>query len=163
MSLIMKLIVTMKNSIINLFRRQTKEKVLESHQETDNKNEIILNPDEIMNLQEIHEFGIDIISNYVEKEGYKIVACSLNINENPQLVIRKNEVLYLVMITTGAGKSDELYYDKNIASQVFKKSKEHNAIALYAGVGLYCLVYGKTMVRNKGYVVDFVGFKTIEF
>ena len=96
MSLIMKLIVTMKNSVINLFRRQTKEKVLESHQETENKNEIILNPDEIMTLQEIHEFGIDIISNYVEKEGYKIVACSLNINENPQLVIRKNEVLYLV-------------------------------------------------------------------
>ena len=153
----------MKNSIINLFRRQTKEKVLESHQETENKNEIILNPDEIMNLQEIHEFGIDIISNYVEKEGYKIVACSLNINENPQLVIRKNEILFLVMITTGAGKSDELYYDKNIAFQVFNKSKEHNAIALYAAVGLHCLVYGKTLFRNKGYMVDFVGFKTIEF
>ncbi len=153
----------MKNSIINLFRKQTKEKVLDSHQETENKNEIILNPDEIMNLQEIHEFGIDIISNYVEKEGYEIVAGSLNINENPQLVIRKNEILYYVMITKGAGKSNELYYDKNIALQVFNRSKAHNAKALYAGVGLYCLAYGETMVRNKGYIVDFVGFKTIEF
>ena len=67
------------------------------------------------------------------------------------------------MITTGAGKSDELFYNKNIAFQVFNKSKEHNAIALYAGVGLHCIVYGKTLVRNKGYIVDFLGFKTIEF
>ena len=153
----------MKNSIINLFKKQTKEKVLDSHQETESKNEIILNPDEIMTLQEIHEFGIDIISNYVEKEGYEIVAGSLNINENPQLVIRKNEILYFVMITTGAGKSNELYYDKNIALQVFNRSKAHNAKALYAGVGLYCLAYGEILVRKKGYIVDFVGFKTIEF
>lgn len=159
----MKLIVTMKNSVINLFRNQTKEKVLDTNQEAESKNEIILNTDEIMTLQDIHEFGISIISNYVEKEGYEIVACSLNLNENPQLVIRKNEILYLVMITTGAGKSYELYYDKNIAFQVFNKSKEHNAIALYAAVGLHCLVYGKTLVRNKGYMVDFLGFKTIEF
>lgn len=159
----MKLIVTMKNSVINLFRNQTKEKVLDTNQEAESKNEIILNTDEIMTLQDIHEFGISIISNYVEKEGYEIVACSLNLNENPQLVIRKNEILYLVMITTGAGKSDELFYNKNIAFQVFNKSKEHNAIALYAGVGLHCIVYGKTLVRNKGYIVDFLGFKTIEF
>lgn len=159
----MKLIVTMKNSVINLFRNQTKEKVFDTNQEAESKNEIILNTDEIMTLQDIHEFGISIISNYVEKEGYEIVACSLNLNENPQLVIRKNEILYLVMITTGAGKSYELYYDKNIAFQVFNKSKEHNAIALYAAVGLHCLVYGKTLVRNKGYMVDFLGFKTIEF
>jgi hypothetical protein len=163
MNLKMNLIVTMKKSVINLFRKQTKGKVLDTPQEAESKNEIILNTDEIMTLQDVHEFGIDIISNYVEKKGYEIVAGSLNINENPQLVIRKNEILYLVMITTGAGKSDELFYDKNKAFQVFNKSKEHNAIALYAAVGLHCLIYGNTLVRNKGYMVDFLGFKTIEF
>lgn len=152
-----------KNTILNLFIKQTDEKVIDSHQEAESKKEIILNLDEIMTLQDIHEFGIDIISNYAEKEGYEIVAGSLNINENPQLVIRKNEILYFVMVSTGAGKSNELYYDKNIALQVFNRSKAHNAKALYAGVGLYCLAHGEILVRKKGYIVDFVGFKTIEF
>ncbi|RAR71504.1 hypothetical protein [Flavobacterium aciduliphilum] len=159
----MKLKNTIKNSVFNLFRNQTRRKGLDSHQEIECKNEVLLNLNEIMTNQEIHEFGIDIISNYVEKEGYEIVAGSLNINENPQLVIRKNEILYFVMITTGAGKSTELYYDKKIALQVFNRSKAHNAKALYAAVGLYCLTHGETMVRKKGYLVDFVGFKSIEF
>jgi len=121
-----------------------------------------VDPKNIMTEQEVHEFGIDVIYKYAQQEGYEIVAGSTELNENPQLVLKKNGQIYFVMIKTGPGDGTHLTYDKDLALQVFNNAKPHNAKVLFAGVGLYCVGYGFTLVRNQGYKVDFRGFEDVE-
>lgn len=121
-----------------------------------------VDPKNIMTNQEVHEFGIDVVYKYAQKENYEIVAGSTDINQNPQLVLKKNGQLYFVMVKTGPGDGTHLTYDKDIALQVFNNAKPHNAKVLFAGVGLYCVGYGFTLVRNQGYKVDFRGFEDVE-
>jgi hypothetical protein len=121
-----------------------------------------VDPKNIMTEQEVHEFGIDVIYKYAQQEGYEIVAGSTELNENPQLVLKKNGQIYFVMVKTGPGDGTHLTYDKDLALQVFNSAKPHNAKVLFAGVGLYCVGYGFTLVRNQGYKVDFRGFEDVE-
>lgn len=121
-----------------------------------------VDPKDLMTEQEVREFGIDVIYKYAQQEGYEIVAGSTELNENPQLVLKKNGQLYFVMVKTGPGDGTHLTYDKDLALQVFNNAKPHNAKVLFAGVGLYCVGYGFTLVRNQGYKVDFRGFEDVE-
>jgi hypothetical protein len=121
-----------------------------------------VDPKNIMTEQEVHEFGIDVIYKYAQQEGYEIVAGSTELNQHPQLVLKKNGQLYFVMVKTGPGDGTHLTYDKDLALQVFNNAKPHNAKVLFAGVGLYCVGYGFTLVRNQGYKVDFRGFEDVE-
>jgi len=121
-----------------------------------------VDPKNIMTKQEIHEFGIDVIYKYAKQEGYEVVAGSTQLNENPQLVLKKNGQLYFVMVKTGPGDGSHLTYDKDLALVVFNNAKPHNAKVLFAGVGLYCEGDGFTLVRNQGYKIDFRGFEDVE-
>ena len=121
-----------------------------------------VNPKDLMTRQEIHEFGIDIVSKYSKQENFEIIDGTVDINQNPQLVLKKNGQLYFVMVKTGPGDGSHLTYDKDLAMQVFNSAKPHNAKVLFAGVGLYCVGYGHTLVRNQGYKVDFRGFEDVE-
>jgi len=121
-----------------------------------------VDPKNIMTEQEVHEFGIDVIYKYAQQEGYEIEAGSTELNKNPQFVLKKNGQLYFIMVKTGPGDGTHLTYDKDLALQVFNNAKPHNAKVLFAGVGLYCVGYGFTLVRNQGYKVDFRGFEDVE-
>lgn len=121
-----------------------------------------VNPNDLLTKQEIHEFGIDIIYNYSQQEGYEIVDGTTDLNLNPQLVLKKNGQLYFVMVKTGPADGTHLTYDKELALQVFNNAKPHNAKVLFAGVGLRCVGYGLALVRNKGFQVDFRGFEDVE-
>jgi len=112
--------------------------------------------------QEIHEFGIDIIYKYAQKEGYEVVDGTTDLNLNPQLILKKNGQLYFVMVKTGPADGTHLTYDRDLAMQVFNNANPHNAKVLFAGVGLSCVGYGTALVRNKGFMVDFRGFEDIE-
>ena len=134
--------------------RKFREAEIKAGQNADPKN--------IMTEQEVHEFGIGVIHKYALQEDYEIIAGSTELNQNPQLVLKKNGQLYFVMVKTGPGDGTHLTYDQDLALQVFNNAKPHNAKVLFAGVGLYCVGYGYTLVRNKGYKVDFRGFEDVE-
>lgn len=121
-----------------------------------------VDPKDLLTKQEIHEFGIDIIYKYAQKEGYEVVDGTTDLNLNPQLILKKNGQLYFVMVKTGPADGTHLTYDRDLAMQVFNNAKPHNAIVLFAGVGLSCVGYGTALVRNKGFMVDFRGFEDIE-
>lgn len=121
-----------------------------------------VNPNDLLTKQEIHKFGIDIIYKYAQQEGYEIVDSTTDINQNPQLVIKKNGQLYFVMVKTGPADGTHLTYDKDLGMQVYNNAKTHNAKVLFAGVGLRCFGYGTALVRNKGFQVDFRGFEDVE-
>lgn len=121
-----------------------------------------VDPKDLLTKQEIHEFGIDIIYKYAQKEGYEVVDGTTDLNLNPQLILKKNGQLYFVMVKTGPADGTHLTYDRDLAMQVFNNAKPHNAKVLFAGVGLSCVGYGTALVRNKGFMVDFRGFEDIE-
>ena len=121
-----------------------------------------VNPNDLLTKQELHEFGIDIIYKYAQQEGYEIVDGTTDLNQNPQLVIKKSGQLYFVMVKTGPADGTHLTYDKDLGLQVFNSAKTHNAKVLFAGVGLRCVGYGTALVRNKGFQVDFRGFEDVE-
>jgi hypothetical protein len=139
-----------------------KEEMFRKFREAEMRAGQNVDPKNIMTEQEVHEFGIDVIYKYAQQEGYEIVAGSTELNENPQLVLKKDGQLYFVMVKTGPGDGTHLTYDKDLALQVFNNAKPHNAKVLFAGVGLYCVGYGFTLVRNQGYKVDFRGFENVE-
>jgi hypothetical protein len=80
-------------------------------------------PKNIMTEQEVHEFGIEIICKYAQQEGYEIEADSTELNENPQIVLKKNGQLYFVIVKTGPADGTHLTYDKDLALQVFNYVK----------------------------------------
>ncbi|MGI6779210.1 MAG: hypothetical protein ACOX5O_00630 [Bacteroidales bacterium] len=121
-----------------------------------------VDPKDLLTKQEIHEFGIDIIYKFAQKEGYEVVDGTTDLNLNPQLILKKNGQLYFVMVKTGPADGTHLTYDRDLAMQVFNNAKPHNAKVLFAGVGLSCVGYGTALVRNKGFMVDFRGFEDIE-
>ena len=139
-----------------------KEEMFRKFREAEMRAGQNVDPKNIMTEQEVHEFGIDVIYKYAQQAGYEIVAGSTELNENPQLVLKKDGQLYFVMVKTGPGDGTHLTYDKDLALQVFNNAKPHNAKVLFAGVGLYCVGYGFTLVRNQGYKVDFRGFEDVE-
>jgi hypothetical protein len=119
-------------------------------------------PNTLMTAQEMHEFGIKLIHKYALQENYEILAGDIKLGKNPQLVIKKNEQLYFVMIKTCPGDGSHLTYDKDTAIDVYNKANSHNAKVLFAGVGLYCVGYGFTIVRNQAYKIDFRGFEDVD-
>jgi len=121
-----------------------------------------VDPKDLLTKQEIHEFGIDIIYKYAQKEGYEVVDGTTDLNQNPQLILKKNGQLYFVMVKTSPADGTHLSYDRDLAMQVFNNAKPHNAKVIFAGVGLSCVGYGTALVRNKGFIVDFRGFEDIE-
>ena len=95
--------------------RKFREAEIKAGQNADPKN--------IMTEQEVHEFGIDVIHKYALQEDYEIMDGSTKLNQNPQLVLKKNGQLYFVMVKTGPGDGTHLTYDKDLALQVFNNAK----------------------------------------
>ncbi len=138
------------------------EEMFRNFREAEMKAGQNVDPKNIMTDQEVHEYGIDIIYKYAQKENYEILAGSTDINQNPQLVLKKTGQLYFVMVKTGPAEGTHMTYDKDLAFQVFNDAKSYNAKVLFASVGLYCVGYGFTLVRNQGFKVDFRGFEDVE-
>lgn len=135
--------------------------IFRKFRDSDNNSGLNVDKKDLLTEQEIHEFGIDIIYKYAQNEGYEILDGSTDIDKHPQIVMKKDDQLYFVMVKTTAGNGSYSEYDKKIALQVKEIANKHNAKILYAGVGLYCVGYGFTLVRNKGFSVDFKGFQNV--
>lgn len=121
-----------------------------------------VNPKDIMTKQEIHEFGLDVVVKYAKQEGFEVIDGTTNLDESPQIVMKKSGQLYFAIVKTVPAVGVHLTYDKDLAIKIYKNAKSHNAKVVFAGVGLYCVGYGLTLVRNQGFKVDFRGFEDVE-
>lgn len=52
-----------------------------------------------MTMQEIHEFGIEIVFNQLKKEGYEIQSVNTEFGMNPQIVGKKRKSISLYCCT----------------------------------------------------------------
>jgi len=138
------------------------EEVFRKFEEAELKAGQNVDPKQLLSKQEIHEFGIDIIYKYAIEQGFEVVDGTTDINNHPQLILRKNGKIYFVMVQTGPADGTHLTYDHDIGMQTLNNAKQHDAEVLFAGVGLRCMGYGLALVRNKGFIIDFRGFEDVD-
>ncbi len=114
---------------------------------------------------EIHEFGVKIVAEYVEKEGYSISSISSDPNIDPQIVAKKDGQLYFILVRT-AGYPNKGKLDISIAEKMRAKSLAEGAWPLFASVGI-ANAKGKAdaemekLVRGGGFLVSYEGLEPI--
>ena len=124
-----------------------------------------MNLTEQMTAEEIHSFGIQVVLNDLEKNGYKIVSVNAEIGMNPQIVAKKEGQLAFVAVRTacypGKGQLEE-----NVHFQMMEHADKFGAIPYFASVGI-ANAGGRTEtemgtpVKGAGFYVSYEGLLVI--
>lgn len=118
-----------------------------------------VDPNNLMNNQDIHEFGINVVYKYAKENGYEVINGTNNIDLSPQLILGKENQLYFVIVKTTASDGSYKTYDPQIIKVIKQNALQHNAKVLYAGVGIRCMIHGNQLYKNSPFMVDFRGFE----
>jgi hypothetical protein len=88
-----------------------------------------------MTMQEIHDFGIEIVFNQLKKEGYEIQNVNTEFGVNPQIVGKKGNQLAFVAVRTACypGKGQ---LEKPVHFQMIEHADKNSAIPYFASVGI---------------------------
>ena len=88
-----------------------------------------------MTMEEIHDFGIEIVFTQLKKEGYKIQSVNTEYGMNPQIIGKKGNKLAFIAVRTacypGKGQLEELVH-----FQMIGHADKNNAIPYFASVGI---------------------------
>jgi hypothetical protein len=88
-----------------------------------------------MTMEEIHDFGIEIVFNQLKKEGYEIQSVNTVYGMNPQIIAKKGNQLAFIAIRTacypGKGQLEE-----SVHFQMIEHADKHGAIPYFASVGI---------------------------
>lgn len=115
---------------------------------------------ELMSTSEIHDFGIEVVFNYLKKEGHEIVSVNTDIALNPQVVAKKNGQLEFIIVRTACYPSKGQIENDQMALHCIEHADKHKAICYFASVGI-ANAEGKTdaemavPVKGAGYHISF--------
>ncbi|WP_068475651.1 hypothetical protein [Saccharicrinis aurantiacus] len=90
---------------------------------------------EIMNLEELHFLGIKVVYKDMIDQGYEVLNVRKELDINPQILAKKDDQFYAVVVKTG-------YYPEmgivlpEIIQQVREMGRKRNALCYYASVGI---------------------------
>jgi len=119
---------------------------------------------EIMTDKELHEFGVALLTVYLYKQKGELISSNHKIgNEYPHLVAKnpKGELLYIWVKTEMEPKTPSIKSIEN-HEEVYKLSKQFNAIPVFAGINLSCVTKIDRSIPIYGgvFVANFLGFKS---
>ena len=120
---------------------------------------------QIMTKEEIHNFGIEVVFNYMKEEGYEIEGVDDTIGVNPQIIAKKNDKLVFVAVRTSC-YPNKGKLENHIHHKMIKQAEQHNAIPYFASVGIINSD-GKTEeeqstpVKGAGFYISFDGLLII--
>jgi hypothetical protein len=90
---------------------------------------------QLMTIDDIHDFGVEVVFNQLKKEGYEILSVNTKVGINPQIVAKKgNELAFIVVRTAcypGKGQLEEF-----IRFQMIEHAREQVATPYFASVGI---------------------------
>ena len=89
-----------------------------------------------MTPNEIHDFGIEVVSGYLEKEGYELVAGNSKLGSNPQIVARRNGDLIYVIVRTACYPQKGVIESDAIALHCIEWARSKGASCYFASVGI---------------------------
>ena len=90
---------------------------------------------EQMTIEEIHDFGIEIVFNQLKKEGYEIQSINTEFGINPQIIAKKgNQPSFIAVRTACYPEKGKL--EKSVHFQMIEHADKHGAIPYFASVGI---------------------------
>jgi hypothetical protein len=122
-----------------------------------------------MSREEIHDFGVQIVCDEMEKGGYEILGANPSLSVTPQIVAKKNGRLCFVVVRTDVYPNKGILADEREVRRNLEHAKRNDAVCYFAGVGI-CNAAAKDAgdeqakgipVKGGGFYVDFDGLKVI--
>lgn len=93
-------------------------------------------PTQLMSAAEIHEFGIEVVFQQLQKDGHEILAVNTDLGKNPQIVAKKDNQLQFILVRTACyPKKGEIEND-SVAMQAIAHADLNNATCYFASVGI---------------------------
>jgi hypothetical protein len=91
---------------------------------------------ELMTAAEIHDFGIEVVSRHLSKEGHQIESVNLKVGINPQIVARKNSQLEFIVVRTACYPHKGQIENDALAPQCLAQADKFKATCYFASVGI---------------------------
>ena len=122
---------------------------------------------QLMSVAEIHQFGIETILPYLQKESVSVEAVSIKLGEDPQVVgTYRGSKVFVFVRTAMYPQKGQLTVGEVQRCNAW--AQQHNALALFARVGLACTNYPdrsevksdgemQKPIKNGGFAVSYHG------
>ncbi|TCO08349.1 hypothetical protein EV194_105153 [Natronoflexus pectinivorans] len=88
-----------------------------------------------MTYEELHFFGIKVVYKNLIDNGFEVLNVRKELDVNPQILARKNEEMYFVVVRT-ATYPEMGVLTPDVASKVTLHALRHKAICRFASVGV---------------------------
>ena len=88
-----------------------------------------------MTKAEIHDFGVEVVFGFLQREGHEIVAVNTAPSVNPQIVAKKDGQLEFVVVRT-ACYPDKGVIDAPAKADCIEHAVKSGAICYFASVGI---------------------------
>jgi len=88
-----------------------------------------------MTKAEIHDFGVEVVFGFLQREGHEIVAVNTDLAVNPQVVARKDGQLEFVVVRT-ACYPDKGTLEPSAKASCIAHAEKSGAICYFASVGI---------------------------
>ena len=88
-----------------------------------------------MTKAEIHDFGVEVVFGFLQREGHEIVAVNTDPSVNPQIVAKKDGQLEFVVVRT-ACYPDKGLLDPSSKINCIEHAEKSGAICYFASVGI---------------------------
>lgn len=123
-------------------------------------------PRPLMTPEEIHEFGIQIVAQELEKEGNQVIGVNTTLAENPQVIAKVKGELALVVVRTAVYPGKGEIESDELALQLIAHAHAHRATCYFASVGIANMegtndAEMSVPVRGAGYHVAFEGLQVM--
>ena len=119
---------------------------------------------ELMNTQEIHEFGLQVLLQHLTEKGFEIEFAQPNKSEIPHVVAKQGEQLIFILVAT------DVYPNKGTIADSDKQALlEHAQTCAYLGIANADGVVNKDKelcakaFKNAQFYTDFSGLEFIHF
>jgi hypothetical protein len=89
-----------------------------------------------MNLEDIHQFGLRFMYRQLTENGFEVLSVEPDMETFPQIVAKKNEQLYFIVIQTSAYPEVGDLPTNHQIKQIREHAQKHKAIAKFASLGL---------------------------
>ncbi len=90
---------------------------------------------DLMTKAEIHDFGVEVVFGFLQREGHEIVAVNTDLSVNPQVVSTKDGQLEFVVVRTDCYPAKGTL-DPSIKTLCIERALAAGAICYFASVGI---------------------------
>lgn len=124
----------------------------------------------LMNEQELHEAGLEILANWLESKGFEILVAQKEKDALPSMVVKQDEAVTFILAASAMYPEKGSISDKTKAI-VLQHAKQFEAQTACAYIGLANAKaveakdktnYG-TAAKNARFIADFKGLEYIQF